>query len=91
MVNLKRGKERRDKIQIYKKPKRRGGSSWNEEKKDDEDNLKKKPKGRGSEGGGSSRIHSLVVTFKVAVSLDQADHYQEDDDNDGHDAGGGWC
>ena len=35
-----------------------------------------KPKGRGGEGRGSSRIDSLVITFKV-LGLDQAD--QEDD------------
>ena len=38
-----------------------------------------KPKSGSREGRGSSRIDSLVITFKV-LGLDQAD--QEDDDND---------
>ena len=56
------------------------------------ENKNKKPKSRGGEGGGSSRIDSLVITFKV-LCLDQGD--QEDDDNDadyGYDDNdaGGW-
>lgn len=55
------------------------------------ENKNKKPKSRGGEGGGSSRIDSLVVTFK-GLCIDQGD--QEDDDNDAdygyddNDAGG---
>ena len=41
-----------------------------------------KPKGGGGEGGGSSRIDSLVVTFKL-LSRDHSD--QDNDDNDGYD------
>ena len=40
----------------------------------------RKPKRRGGEGGGSSRIDSLVVTFKVAFSLDKEDDGDDDKD-----------